>query len=360
MKTKLIGLEAGRFVAALLVCCFHFSLAFENLRADPIFDMAFRAGHAGVDYFFVLSGFIIFYIHRSDIDLPQKVRAFALKRIIRIYPLYWLIFFAMLLVFSVMPSLKGNRDLTLVNLLLDALILPKPGDSVVSQSWSLGHEMVFYAFFCLSIYNRRIGFYILLAWQAGCLIIGSLYPYELNPIVKPFFYIYNLGFGAGMLTAWAIDKLNIRFPGLLAILGISGFAAAMAVEWKIGRFIPEDQLPLGGILSPAIYMACSAIIIFSVTKIEMSKPLPFAKALQILGGSSYCIYLIHAPLGSFLIRLFDKSVFAYLPNSVVFSLMVILTIIVSIFTHELVEKPMMRYLRSRLIYERRQEPVLGI
>ncbi|SCM77367.1 putative 4''-mycarosyl isovaleryl-CoA transferase [uncultured Pleomorphomonas sp.] len=356
-RPRLLGLEFGRFLAALLVCCFHFSIAFENLRHDRVFDFAFRAGHAGVDYFFVLSGFIIYWVHSSDIGRPSAAAGFAARRILRIYPLYLAIFAAMLLAFTVVPSLRGPREFSFWNGILDALLLPLPGDGVVPQAWSLRHEMVFYALFALMVLNVRVGIVALAAWQALSLVIGAMHPYDLAPAIKPFFYIYNLGFGIGVACAWAVTRISLPKPGLVAGLAGLGFIAAMAAEWYIGRDVPENLLPLGGIASPLIYMGCAALLILSVSQIEFRKPLPFGRLMAVLGGSSYCIYLIHAPLGSVLIRLFGVGPLAELPNRAVFVAMVAITIAVSIGTHLLVEKPVLKWLRRP---RRHPQPAEGI
>ena len=356
-RPRLLGLEFGRFLAALLVCCFHFTIAFENLRQDQVFDFAFRAGHAGVDYFFVLSGFIIYWVHRPDIGHPAAVTSFATKRIIRIYPLYLAIFAAMLVMFFLVPSLRGAREFTFWNGVLDALLLPVSGDTVVPQAWSLRHEMVFYALFAVMILNVRVGALALIAWQAASLVVGAMHPYDLAPAIKPFFYIYNLGFGLGVACAWAVTRISLTKPGLIASLGGLGFLAAMTAEWYVGRDLPEEFLPLGGITSPLIYMSCAAALILSISQIEMRKPLPFARPMAILGGSSYCIYLIHAPLGSVLIRLFGVGPLAELPNRVVFVAMVLITIGVSVAVHLLIEKPAMQWLRRP---GRRAHPAGGV
>jgi len=46
-------------------------------------------GHAGVDFFFVLSGFIIFFVHGKDIGKPSRLPHYVWRRFIRIYPVYW-------------------------------------------------------------------------------------------------------------------------------------------------------------------------------------------------------------------------------------------------------------------------------
>ncbi|MFZ2994716.1 acyltransferase family protein [Sphingobium sp.] len=358
-KTHLLGLEAGRFMAALLVCCYHFSLAFHNLRDGDILDMAFHGGHAGVDYFFVLSGFIIFHVHRLDLGIKDKLRPFLLKRFFRIYPLYWAIFAAMLTMFLIMPSLGRGREFDLFNLIPDAALLPTPGDIIVLQSWSLRHELIFYAIFGLAIMNRRIGVATFIAWQIGCLIIGLLHPNDLGPLIKPFFYIYNLGFGIGVATAWCVERWHVPRASWLGVVGLLGFIIAMWLEWKIGRHMEEGILPLGDIASPAIFMACSALIIFGVTQYERVGRLPIPDLLKLLGGCSYCLYLIHAPLGSVLIRISKVGALRHIPNLPIFVAMVAITVAASIAVHLMIEKPFLAYARKRWINRSNARMAMG-
>lgn len=351
---RLLGLEVGRFVAALLVAAYHFSLAFHNLRDTNIFDMAFRPGHAGVEYFFVLSGFIIYYIHKRDVGRPDKLWSFAVKRAVRLYPMYFVVFFAMLAAFLLVPSLSGKRDMVLTDLILDAFLLPTNGDLVVMQSWSLRHEVIFYLFFGLAILNARWGVLLLCAWQAACLVIGLLYPDSLDPVIKPFFYLYNIGFGVGIATAWACDRFQPWRPGLIAIAGFVSFTFWMWMEWKIGAYMPEPGLPLGPIASPLLYISSAAVIIFGVTQYEKTKPLPGQRLLGLLGGCSYLLYLSHAAVGSFLIRVFNHGALERTPDWLIFLIMIAGSIAVAIAGHLLVEKPLLSNLRRALLPAKRE------
>jgi peptidoglycan/LPS O-acetylase OafA/YrhL len=98
MRTgKLLGIEAVRGVAALLVVLFHAGRLlsgpkdYGSLPLGGVFDF----GRAGVDVFFVLSGFIISFIHARDVTSDagprrRRLATFARKRLLRIYPSYWI------------------------------------------------------------------------------------------------------------------------------------------------------------------------------------------------------------------------------------------------------------------------------
>ena len=66
---KLIGVQAARGIAALFVVLYHTGrmLSLEQYVGRDPWGGLFHFGHAGVDFFFVLSGFIIYYVHHKDI-----------------------------------------------------------------------------------------------------------------------------------------------------------------------------------------------------------------------------------------------------------------------------------------------------
>jgi len=109
---KLVNVEAGRGFAAVLVVLFHvtkYYFATPKYWAGSALNGLFLFGHAGVEFFFVLSGFIMVWVHRQDVGKPSRVGAFAWKRFQRIYPFFWLILAVTVLVAWRAPSLGQPR-----------------------------------------------------------------------------------------------------------------------------------------------------------------------------------------------------------------------------------------------------------
>ncbi len=84
-------IEAGRALAALAVVLFHTdTIVTTNIvgaKALPLLGL----GERGVDFFFVLSGFIITLVHADDIGRPDRLKYFAWRRWSRLYPILWLV-----------------------------------------------------------------------------------------------------------------------------------------------------------------------------------------------------------------------------------------------------------------------------
>ena len=88
-RPRLDSLQVFRGVAALLVVLHHAGTFSVGHFGAPFLGNALDWGASGVDFFFVLSGFIIYFIHRPDLGRPERLRGFALKRLVRVYPIYW-------------------------------------------------------------------------------------------------------------------------------------------------------------------------------------------------------------------------------------------------------------------------------
>jgi exopolysaccharide production protein ExoZ len=73
-RARLEGVEAARGVAALLVVLYHAALHVEgDVPGSAVLWGLPHFGHAGVDFFFVLSGFIISFVHRRDLGRPDRL-----------------------------------------------------------------------------------------------------------------------------------------------------------------------------------------------------------------------------------------------------------------------------------------------
>ncbi|QCI79312.1 acyltransferase [Hankyongella ginsenosidimutans] len=68
----------------------------EQYSGRPAFDDLFSKGFVGVDFFFVLSGFIICFVHYKDMSRPDRLPRYAWRRLTRVLPTYWVVFVAAL------------------------------------------------------------------------------------------------------------------------------------------------------------------------------------------------------------------------------------------------------------------------
>ncbi|HHA1954401.1 TPA: acyltransferase family protein [Enterobacter ludwigii] len=146
------GLQYMRGIAALMVVLFHLKERLPDNIA-PIFNN----GRGGVDIFFIISGFIIYFITQNSSELNPK--KFIIKRAFRIFPLYWFIFLlSTFLFFTKFDLASVIRGFFLFHHNYQA---PAPGFgfSMVGVAWTLTYEIYFYAIFliCSLLSNRFRG-----------------------------------------------------------------------------------------------------------------------------------------------------------------------------------------------------------
>src|SRR5882762_91392 len=86
------ALQAGRALAAISVAAFHLSLmmGLDRYGGQAVFREYTKLGNLGVDFFFVLSGFIILFAHVDDIGKSDAWGAYVYRRFVRLFPIYWL------------------------------------------------------------------------------------------------------------------------------------------------------------------------------------------------------------------------------------------------------------------------------
>jgi exopolysaccharide production protein ExoZ len=156
--TKFGLLELGRGVAAALVVFHH---AGDVLVEPRFFGVEGFGGHlrnfnVGVDFFFVLSGFIIAWVHWRDIGDPDRLGRYVVRRFARIYPPYWCILFPLIVLYQIFPGTGAPSQHDIATALLSIPLLPDINPPVLGVAWTLVHEVFFYALYGVVIaFGRR-------------------------------------------------------------------------------------------------------------------------------------------------------------------------------------------------------------
>ena len=114
MKVRYLeGLNALRFFAAFFVIISHANISIYKLELAKNSELAvLNRGADAVDFFFTLSGFLISYLLITELNVTKNIsiKNFYLRRVYRIWPLYFLIVFAGFLFFGlVYPVLFKER-----------------------------------------------------------------------------------------------------------------------------------------------------------------------------------------------------------------------------------------------------------
>ena len=321
-------LQAGRGVASLFVVLFHATVIVESPKYwnSLAFNGAFLFGNSGVDFFFVLSGFIILHAHRLDVGHSARLWRYMWKRFVRVYPLYWLV----TLIVGLLLVVTHNPHAVLIANSF-ALIGTRP-DAVLVVAWTLFHEILFYLLFALVLVVPRVGMFVMLIWWTACLVfVRTPEPiYVLSPI--------NLLFGFGIAAQVATRRWTI--PGFVLPLGVAAYGA-LAFCVVTGRAPPMPMQHLG-------FGAAAALIVCGAVSLERAKGTKPPMLLSRLGDASYALYLIHYPLLSLCAKLWMRlSFLRAAPAELAFTVMVIVCVAAGWGLHIAVEKPLSRWLATR-------------
>ncbi len=352
IKTKLLSLEAGRVFAALIVAGYHVEGLCHKYFGDYGFDNILRGGYSGVEYFFVLSGFIIYLTHAADIGKTGALQPFLLKRFIRIVPMYWLVLGLMVIAFLCVPQWTGGVHLTPQLIVTDALLLPPQMPQILQPAWTLQREALFYLLFSLLIIRPRLGKPVFVIWQIG-IIVNMLTNYFGSISVGDIFFgPHNLGFAAGIVIAhlYARQKLSPRIGQLMLWVGLASYLTLLFLDWHIGRDTVGIRDNFGYQAGTLLYTLTAMLIISGLVSLEQAGRLKIPTWAATLGGASYLIYLLHEPLSSFLTKIMLKHWFQpYMTSSIAYACYLIATLGAAILLHQLAEKPFLNALRIRLI-----------
>lgn len=307
MNNRFNVLDIFRGLFASAVFLFHLS----PFAPVPLLQNSFTTNaDMFVDFFFVLSGFVIAHRYEQMSDM-QQFRNFYKKRFLRIYPLHIIVLLAFVLI-EVAKHLLASRIQvnnldnpanSISSFLSNALLLqstPVFGVKDVSwniASWSISAEMIAYLIFGLVLvaihhmgwYGKRVLVYVVLlvAAVAGLIVITG--GYELN-------YTFNYGFLRGLIGFFAgVICLNLyrRTAGMfhavpqlffsiteVLVLGLTFLAICRGEMWK--SF---------GLIYVLLFLAC--IYVFAFEKGILSKWLNRAPVLYKMGVYSYSIYMWH-------------------------------------------------------------------
>jgi peptidoglycan/LPS O-acetylase OafA/YrhL len=348
------SLQAGRAFAAIFVVLFHLgqTIAAEKYFGIKGFSIPFSFGSAGVEFFFVLSGFIIFTAHRHEIFKPERLVRYIKKRLVRIYPTYWIVFLVVYIIALSSSTLRNSVPQDIFVVLKSLLLLPQNSSSVGSTgapviivAWTLQYEMFFYSFFALMILSKWLS-------VIGGIILMYIYVMYAGSSSTYFPLVFLssdllLLFAFGMMVS-AICKSQRLFANnslLYAGIGLVMFS-----------FVALDkvlQIDLFAGRSTILYGLASSFIIFGLVRAEDSGCVVGGnKLLQLLGDSSYALYLIHTSMISVLCKLaifINLNKFGFMGALFAYSVILCSCLISSVAFHLWIERPLAKHIQSHRI-----------
>ncbi len=329
----LTHIQILRFIAAFAVVAFHAWGVAPNYIAVPENAPTFgltEFGH-GVDLFFVISGFIIFYAtHRAQPTPAHFLR----QRIERVVPLYFAVTFAVTALALTWPALFGPEDWYTPRRILKSLafIAFTDGDMpVVYVGWSLEYEMFFYLAAAMTMAFTAKPWRNLVVLFSALTITGQM------PGVAAALGNY----------AFFTDALLLEFAfGVVAghVFLTRRVDAAMAVALALAIAVLLARDPTSRAL---LYGLPSALAVLGAALLSRIRPAAsrLEHLLARLGDASYSIYLAQVQTVSFAARLIGAAFPDISPYLMVFLVGAVVTLL-GLALNIAVEKPLLRLCRS--------------
>lgn len=328
------GIQALRFIAALLVVVTHASayVAGRLIEGYPIWS----SGAAGVDVFFVISGFVMVVSSRGLIGRPDGARTFLLRRASRVVPLYWGATTLKIAAVIAAPAAVVNGGLDIGHIVRSYLFLPSYNEQgllvpVVGVGWTLNFEMFFYAMFAAGM-ALRISPTRFVAVLFSGLSIVALFRQPDWPAVAFWFDTIVLEFVAGMFIAhWCMS--GVRVPPV--------FAAALATVGFVGLLWPWGVVP--DMMRLLTWGMPAVMIVTGVALLEPVLQGRVPATLISLGDSSYALYLFHPMIAPLAPVLLAKAAMPNAPLSIVLS--IALSMAAAIAVYRFGERPLTSLLK---------------
>ncbi len=354
MQKKIENIQALRGVAALLVVFFHIMATERKFgNGGAILPSFLEIGNTGVDLFFVISGFIMVTVTRGKFQNFRYTLGFSYKRATRIYPLYWF-YTALMLVYFLLPQEMFARSREDVDLFRSFLLLPQINMPLLVIAWSLTHEMYFYGIFAvLLLFSEKRFTKLLAGWAFLVIVVGAVFwsapSSNFAAAMQLITHPLTMEFIAGCIIAKMVFS-GIRAHGL-TLLGVGIFI--LVINRILFNDISIYNSALDGWIRLFFNGVPCALIVYGATAAELGAGVKFPKFLQIVGDSSYSIYLSHYMVLSMTGRLWPIIMgrlhingAGYMDNMFAIAGMLFVVLAVGIGSYNLIEKPLLNLSRK--------------
>jgi peptidoglycan/LPS O-acetylase OafA/YrhL len=350
------ALDGLRGVAILMVVFLH-NFGFMNY---------FFFGWLGVDLFFVLSGFLITDILLKTLNKPHFLRNFYMRRLLRIFPLFYLV---LVICLFILPNIPGlGIDLSYYNrnqfwfwtyLQNWLFIFHEPtGSKMLLHTWSLGVEEQFYLVWPITILLVRKPKTLLALAMAVLILIGSaryiLWTYQVEDLAYASLYTFTRidGLCIGSMLA-LLMRVN---PGFLK--KYTAFIVLLMAAVNFGFYFFNGRhsftLPYLAVVGYTTFAVLFGILVHEAVAGE-SRIIRFLldnRPLKFFGKISYGLYVYHWPVyilsfGAIQHSLLQFSFFNQATSTIAASLAAtVLSVIVSLLSYHYFEKHFLNIKRS--------------
>lgn len=341
---KIYSIQIFRGLAAVMVLVAHSNIMLNR----SLFSGVFITGYVGVDFFFVLSGFIIMLTCKKSIG-SGNVSDYIQKRLTRVYPPY-IIYTVITVAVSYIYVEETGRgivswiEINVPNFIQSISLYPFSVDvsipPIIPVAWTLTYEMLFYIIFTsLFFIKRKSGIILIsLVWILLIAISKNFNISNGNYLLETFLSLRNFEFIMGCALAYFVGHhVNWKISAVIFLGGI----ALLIASWHNAL----NGISVTTLSNWATFGIPFAMIIFGATRLESfvhKKEGKIFRFFVYLGDASYSIYLVH-----FIVIMICKRTIldhGMTIGYVEFWVTSAIALIVSLVMYELIEKPLMRLL----------------
>jgi peptidoglycan/LPS O-acetylase OafA/YrhL len=344
--SRLRALDGLRIVAALMVCLYHYIGKQETGHAwgsnpNDLFPHLSRFaiyGCLGVQFFFVISGFVI-----CMSTWGKTVGEFFRSRVSRLYPAYWVAIVLTAAACVLLPSVI--KPLRLDEVLVNFTMLQQPAGvrRVLGVCWTLWVEARFYLLFALFVVWKGVNYRRVVVFCCLWTVAAVLATVADTPLTDEIAMPGYAPFFIGGLALYLIH----RYGGDLLLWGI------VAVSWLLGQHVATaglwrpDGAGLSGERSPYVILLFVTLAFAAVAAIALGW-LRWAdwRWLTVAGALTYPFYLVHEHLGWFAITVLHRHAGFTARETLATSVVGMLLLAYAI--HRLVEKPLGLWLKRAM------------
>lgn len=351
IRAEFSTIQALRAIAALMVVYYHCLIRWAELNGVPE-NHIHPNGSAGVDVFFVISGFVMVVSSQRLVGRDDGWRVFLWRRLIRIAPMYWLMTSVRLAWALHSAHGEASDGPGIVNIVCSYLFLPsfdlhgqlRP---VLAVGWTLEFEMLFYLVFALALAWRMPPLRLLVPVFGVLAVIAFVRTDEWPALsffanVLPLEFVYGVILGTLTLRGEHLGRnpALVLVPVSIAALLLLPAGPTLGAAQGVGR-VTLRVLAWG---IPALLLVSSAVAL------ELQTGLQPPRWLRTLGDASYSIYLSHGfvlfGLGAMLPKLHRPSLVEWQGPMVLGGFL--LASVAGYLLYRLVEKPLTERLKAAL------------
>lgn len=347
MKKDIISIQILRGFAAIAIVFIHMNAIIKLHGAKQSYLLpSTELANAGVDIFFVISGVIMAIITGRMNQRGAGALPFLMKRVTRIYPIYWIYLLLFILGNLLIQGtiIETSGQLNIPAIFQSALLIPNQELPILIIAWTLEFEMFFYLLITLLVARGWMNHPKYLAGIAILLVaLGTVIPFRpafLSLATDPLL----LEFAAGAILGYLYLQKKRMNPAPLFIVSILLLGLEIA-GWSIAEIFDMYGTRFGRLVRfglPAFFVV--AAFLSANTQISAWR----LRSLERLGDASYSLYLSHLLVLSVAGKIWATlDMASFLPDILFAVYLLIACLLWSLLSYAYLEKPLISIFRGR-------------